>query len=418
MTNIVEQIRTFEDAHKALRRYLPPVTPATGAYTLERMEQLMEQLGNPQDSYKVVHVAGTSGKTSTAYYTAAFLKQAGKKTGLTVSPHVDEINERVQINQRPLTEKKFCSELTVFLRLVEKTKLQPTYFEVLTAFAFWEFKRQRCEYAVVEVGLGGLLDATNVIHKKQKLNIITDIGIDHEQVLGKTVDLIAAQKAGIIQPYNSVVCYDQGDEVMDIIREVCSQQHAELHEVWPLRSSELPHSLPLFQRRNWYLAFAAFGLLADRDSLGELTEPQLGQTASVLIPARMERRKIGTKTVIMDGAHNAQKLEALVASIKHDFPKQKLPILISLVTTKQTRLSQCIEAVLPICQEMIITTFSTAQGEKVSVDPLKIAEACEALDFEHWTIVDDPQNAYKQLLKTKTDTCIVTGSFYLLNHVR
>ena len=418
MGNIIEQLETFQDVHRVLRRYQPPVTSTTGAYTLERMERLMEHLGNPQDSYKVVHVAGTSGKTSTAYYVAAFLAQTGKKTGLTVSPHVDEINERVQVNQKPLSEKKFCHDMTVFLRLVEKSKLRPTYFEVLTAFAFWEFKRMGCEYAVIEVGLGGLLDATNVIHKKQKLNVITDIGIDHEQVLGKTFDLIAAQKAGIIQPYNSVVSYDQGDEVMDIIREVSGQQHAELHEIWPVRSGELPHKLPLFQRRNWYLAYAAFGILTERDGLADLNETQLEKTTSILIPARMERRMVGTKTVIMDGAHNAQKIEAFVASVKHDYPKQKLPVLISLVTTKQARLNQCIEAILPICQEMIITTFSTANGEKVSVDPLKIAEACESLGFENWKIIDDPKKAYKQLLRSKSDTCIITGSFYLLNHVR
>lgn len=397
---------------------MPPVTPAMGAYTLERMRKLMDTLGNPQNAYKVVHIAGTSGKTSTAYYTSAFLTQAGKKTGLAVSPHVDELNERAQIGLLPLTERKFCSELSIFLRLVEKTNLHPTYFEVLTAFAFWEFKRQKCEYAVIEVGLGGLLDATNVISSKQKLNVITDIGIDHEQVLGKTLDRIAAQKAGIIQPYNKVVCYEQGAEVMDIIREAAQQQQAELHEVWPLSVAELPHHLPLFQRRNWYLAYTTYGILAERDGLRELEETELIRTAQIFIPARMEKRLIRKRTVIMDGAHNVQKLETLVASIKHDYPKQKMPVLLSFVTTKQARISECIEVLLPICQQIIITSFHTASNERVSVDPLKIAEACEALGYQNYTVIDNPEQAYKSLLSTKTDVCLVTGSFYLLNHIR
>lgn len=418
MGSRLEQITTFQQANEALRRYLPPVTPTVGAYTLERMRKLMDVLGNPQNNYKVLHIAGTSGKTSTAYYTAAFLVQSGKKTGLAVSPHVDELNERVQIGLVPLPEKKFCSELSIFLRLVEKSGLHPTYFEVLTAFAFWEFNRQKCEYAVIEVGLGGLLDATNVISTKQKLNVITDIGIDHEQVLGKTLDRIAAQKAGIIQPYNTVVCYEQGAEVMDIIREVADQQQAELHEIWPLGMNELPHQLPLFQRRNWYLAYSVFGIVAERDGLGAPSVSALEKTAETFIPARMEKRIIKNKTVIMDGAHNTQKLETLVASIRHDYPKKKMPVLISFVNTKQARISQCIQTLLPVCQQLIITSFHTAQNERVSVDPLKIAEACESLGYEDYKVIDDPNFAYKTLLSTSADVCLVTGSFYLLNHIR
>ena len=120
----------------------------------------------------------------------------------------------------------------------------------------------------------------------------------------------------------------------------------------------------------------------------------------------------------MDGAHNAQKLETLVASIKHDYPKQKMPVLVSFVTTKQARISQCIEALLPISQQLIITSFHTAQNERVSVDPLKVAEVCESLGYENWTVVDNPEQAYDTLLATDASVCLVTGSFYLLNHIR
>lgn len=409
---------SFRAVHELLRHYLPPVRSMRGAYTLERMQKLMEFLGNPQNSYKVIHVAGTSGKTSTCYYVASFLKQAGLKTGMTVSPHIDEINERIQVNLRPIAEKKFCDEFSIFLRLVEKSKIKPTYFEVLTAFALWEFKRLGCEYVVIEVGMGGLLDATNVIQSKKKLNIITDIGLDHESVLGKTTAQIASQKSGIIKPYNVVICYEQDDEIMQVIREVANQEQAELHELWPLKSRELPHNLPLFQRRNWYLALSAYNILAERDNLPELTEAQLSASTNTYIPARMETRTIGKQVLIMDGAHNQQKLEAFVLSVKQQYSSQKFQILISFLGTKQEHIQKCLTQVLPICESLIITSFETENKEKTSINPLKIAEACEELEFRNWQIIDDPASAFRALMKTRGKIKIITGSFYLLNHIR
>ena len=418
MRDSIERPKNFADVHLLMRRYLPPARSNRGAYTLERMQKLMDLLGNPQEAYKVIHVAGTSGKTSTCYYVAALLKQAGIKAGLTVSPHIDELNERTQISLRPLTERKFCDEFTVFLNIIVNSSIQPTYFEVLTAFAFWVFKRRGCEYVVVEVGLGGLLDATNVIQGKNKLNIITDIGLDHEEVLGKTLSLISAQKAGIIKPHNKVVCYEQGDEVMQIIREVAEAQHAELHEVWPLKESELPGNLPLFQRRNWYLALQAYNLLASRDNLPQHTEKQLAESTETLIPARMETVIVGKQNIIMDGSHNQQKITALARSLKQRYPGQKFPMLISFVATKQARIRQCLEALLPVCDQLIITSFATQNQEKISVDPLKIASQCEALGFESWEVIDDPMIAFRVFLKRSGKVKIVTGSFYLLNHIR
>jgi dihydrofolate synthase/folylpolyglutamate synthase len=419
MRKSAEPIKSFQDVHNALKQYLPPARSQRGAYTLVRMTKLMDFLGNPQNSYQVIHVAGTSGKTSTCYYVASLLTQAGIKTGLTVSPHVDELNERTQINLKPLSESRFCKEFSVFVRQVKKSGIKPTYFELLTAFAFWEFQRQGCRYAVIEVGLGGLLDATNVVAGKGKLNIITDIGLDHEEVLGKSFELIAAQKAGIIKPYNTVVCYDQGEEIMQIIREAAEQQQAELHEIWPLKNSDLPHNLPLFQRRNWYLALAAYNVMAEhKPELPELNERQLAASTKILIPARMEEKIVGAQTVIMDGAHNQQKLAALTSSLKQRFPKQKLSVLASFVHTKQARLKDCLEELLPICDTLIITAFATENQEKVSVDPLKMVALCEELGFEKWQVIADPVKAYKTLLKKPGDKKLITGSFYLLNHIR
>lgn len=418
MRKSTEMIRNFSGVHEALKQYVPPMRPYRGAYTLERMQKLMDYLGNPQNDYKVIHVAGTSGKTSTCYYVAALLKQAGKKTGMTVSPHIDEINERVQINLEPLPEKKYCKEFIVFLHIVEDSKINPTYFEVLTAFAFWEFKRQACEYVVVEVGLGGLLDATNVVTSVTKLNVITDIGLDHEEILGDTIRRIASQKAGIIKPHSIVVTYEQNEEIMNVIREVADQQQATVHEIWPLKNGELPRKLPLFQRRNWYLAFASYKIIAARDNLPELTEIQLSHSTEINVPARMQKYISDKSTLIIDGSHNQQKLEVLVRSIKYAYPGQKFDVLTSFVSTKQSKIIYCLQALLPICNKLFITEYTTQNKEKTSVDPLKIVDACEKLGHINWEVINDPVKAFRKLQKSENSFKLVTGSFYLLNYIR
>jgi len=378
----------------------------------------MDYLGNPQNEYKVIHVAGTSGKTSTCYYTATLLRQTGSKVGLSVSPHIDEINERVQINQKPLSENIYCKEFSIFLNHINKSGINPTYFELLTAFAFWEFKRQKCEYVVMEVGLGGLLDATNVISSSNKVSIITDIGIDHEEVLGKTKTLIATQKSGIIKPHTTVVCYEQEAEVMNVIREVASQQQADMHEVRPRNNKELPPSLPLFQRRNWYLAYSVYKIIAKRDGLPNLREVQLEKSIDVVVPARMEVRTINKKLIILDGSHNQQKLEALAKSIKHTYPGHKFVVLLSFVSSKQAKIKECIKALIPITEKFIISTFETEHQERTSVDPFRIVAACEDLQFYNWEIKTDPKKALENLKQSQGTHKLVTGSFYILNHIR
>lgn len=296
----MRQITTFNDVNEVLKRYVPHV-PLGHRYSLDRMQALMKYLGNPQDKLRVVHIAGTSGKTSTAYYIAAMLHAGGYKVGLTVSPHVDGINERVQINGRPLEEAAFTKEFTRFLKLIEQFDDEPTYFEVLIAFVYWLFYKRSVDYEVIEVGLGGLLDGTNVAKRPDKICVITDIGLDHMDVLGQTVDKIAAQKAGIIHPHNKVFSYVQSDKVMAVIRNVAAKNQAELHEITPSARST-PSDLPLFQRRNWYLANKVSEYILGTNGQS-LSPAALATTVQTLVPARMEAIEVGDKTVIIDGSH-------------------------------------------------------------------------------------------------------------------
>ncbi|HTE22241.1 MAG TPA: Mur ligase family protein [Candidatus Limnocylindria bacterium] len=411
-------MQNFAEVHRYLSGLMSETRSRRHAYTLERMKALTAYLGNPQDSYPVIHVAGTSGKSSTCHYLSSLLTVGGKKVGLSISPHVDEVNERVQINTRSLGEKKFCRDLTLFLQEVDKSGVKPTYFELLVAFAFWEFAREKVDYAVVEVGLGGLLDGTNVMTRSDKVCVITDIGYDHTDTLGKTLTAITAQKAGIILPTNVVFAYNQVPEVMDVLREVCDQQQARLHELQPPRLDRLPKNLPLFQRRNWHLAHRVYDYLAERDSLTSLDRQTLIRSTEVHIPARMEVLKYRGKTLILDGGHNPQKLGMLMKSVVHAYPRQSIACTVAFVRTKQTKVRDNLSVLVPHMSHCVVTGFSREETEHFSVDPLKLVAACEELDYHAWELEPDPARALQKLLARPEDVLLVTGSFFLLNTIR
>jgi len=415
----MKQLHTFEEANEALRELWQDERTKPRTYTLDTITALMDYLGNPQEKLKIVHVAGTSGKTSTAYYAAALLKAAGKRVGLTVSPHVDEVNERVQINAVPMPERAFCSELAIFLELVKKSRLEPSYFEAMVAFAFWEFVRSGMEYAVVEVGLGGLLDATNVIRREDKVCVITDIGLDHTNRLGSTLAEITEKKAGIIQLYNSVFCYQQAPEIMEQIVERARQKQADLHVLHDDAAESGLDFLPLFQQRNLGLARAAVDYLLKQNGDDGLTDEMVAEAAKTYIPARMEEVSYGGRTIIVDGAHNAQKLHALAESVRRKYPDEKVAAIVSFVGNRTFRLNDSVRELAQLLNYVIITSFSGPQdGPHVSEDPEELAQLFRRHGVASVEVVADPEEAFAVLLTRPEPILLVTGSFYLLNHIR
>lgn len=415
----MQSFKSFDDVHRALTAFVSPTWPAGKRYTLERMRALMDHLGNPQDSLKVIHIAGTSGKTSTAYFLSAQLVQSGKRVGTTISPHVDEVNERVQINLEPLPDKKFFSELTEFLTLVKKSKLQPSYFELLVAFAYWEFAKLNVDYAVVEVGLGGLLDGTNVINRQDKVCVITDIGMDHTAVLGNDITSIAAQKAGIITDHNTVFCLEQSPEVMNVIKAACIQHHAILH-AGAFTADKHTSTIPLFQQRNWKLSQDVFDYLCTRDSLSVLTQAQLLAAQNVHIPARMEQIELPDgRVLIIDGAHNPQKLHAFAQSVRQLYPDTEVAGLFGLISGKDAQQTDSVQEITGIAHHVIFTGFQAEQDmPRPSIDPQELLKDAKQLGFTDSQVIENPKKAYESLLKRSEQVLIVTGSFYLLNHVR
>ncbi|MBC7546898.1 hypothetical protein H7171_04105 [Candidatus Saccharibacteria bacterium] len=408
------KIRNLQEATAALQIYVPLIALTGTNTTLERIIPLMTALGNPEKRLRVVHIAGTSGKTSTAYYMAALLQAAGQKVGLTVSPHIDSVTERVQINGRPIADEVFCAELELFLGVVETLIEPPSYFELLYAFAIWEFGRQQVDYAVVETGLGGLHDATNVITNPNKFCIITDIGYDHMHILGTTLPKIALQKIGIVHAGNDVLTYPQSDDVMAVFEDWIRRQPAKLYTA---SSPKIVGAMmPQYQQRNWQLAYQAFKKIALRDGLSMLPKSALDASKLLQIPGRMEIIAIGSATVVMDGAHNQQKMEAFVASFRAKFPSVRPTILLSLKAGKEYAL--VVPLLATITDQIIVTGFGGSQDTPVhSMDTAELAKACLRAGVTVVLEITDHATAIKQLV-AQSKICVVTGSFYLLSQLR
>jgi dihydrofolate synthase / folylpolyglutamate synthase len=405
-------ITRFAEAHDRLKQFIPDGSE-TGPYTLDTIRSLMAYLGNPQDRLRVIHVAGTSGKTSTAYYIAGLLTDVGYTTGLSVSPHINEINERAQINMSGLPEAEFCSELGLFLDLVDQSGLRPSHFEVLVAFAYWLFDKRKVEYAVIEVGLGGLLDGTNVVSRADKICVITDIGMDHVEVLGDTLGKIAAQKAGIIHDHNTVFIYTQPNEVMDVVAQAAHTHDASVY-IQESHGDDRLRDLPVFQQRNFQLALSVATHVA-----GTIANSVLEHVLHTYIPGRMEVVTYQGRTLVMDGAHNEQKIRALVTAMKQKYSDQTISLLVSFGQNKQSSVLQSLELLRELSPSIIITQFDHAQDEvRTSIGVDTLVHYARDAGFESIVTEPDQSKALDMLVQQQSDIGLIAGSFYLVENYK
>lgn len=396
---------------KALEPHVAIASKMTGEQlTIGRTQQLAQHVGNPQDDIKIVHVAGTSGKTSTCYYIADLLGRSGAKVGLTVSPHMDSITERVQIGGEPLADETFYRYFGEFMELIVDAPEMPTYFELMMVFAFWVFKKENVDYAVIETGLGGLHDSSNIASRPDKLCVLTDIGLDHMHVLGRTIQEITAQKVGIVQPHNALVMYEQSEAVMSIVREYVVKQQGRV-------VVKTPDTDALFQQCNWQLAFAAYEQLRARDGLEGLSGEDIEQSQQLHVPGRMDIFKKSGKTIVLDGAHNEQKMSAFLASLASAFPNRKFPVLMALKQGKE--LEQLAPMLAQHASSLIATELSGSQDTPLaSIEGKAIAEAFRNSGMDEISVEYDMKKAFDELLETASDVVVVTGSLYLVAKVR
>ena len=317
---------------------------------LERIRTLLHALGDPQKELKFVHVAGTNGKGSVCAYLASVLRCAGYRVGLCTSPFLEDFRERIQVDGE-LIPPEVLGELTELARpAAEAMEDHPTEFELITAVAMLYFRRCRCDIVVLEVGLGGALDASNVIDVPEAA-VITAMGMDHAAILGPTLADIAAAKAGIIKPGGAVVSFGGCPEADAVIRERCREQGAQLTEVdfsrlrvvgTGLDGTDLEFApygalhvplVGLYQAKNAAVAVTTVEVLEKRG--WEISRRALEQgLASVCWPGRLEVVRRAGPVILRDGAHNAHGMAATVESLRALFPGKKLTILMGVMADK------------------------------------------------------------------------------------
>lgn len=320
-------------------------------YGLEKLKQALHRMGDPQEKVPYVHIAGTNGKGSTASMLSSILNHAGLRCGLYTSPHLQRYNERFQIAGEPISDEQLIQSVQRVQQVCEQLGGTPIVFEVLTLMAFELFARLDCQIAVLEVGIGGRLDSTNCIPSPQAA-VVTQLGLDHTETLGDTIEQIAWQKGGIAKPGSRLVMAAQQEEAMEVVRQICRQEDCAFCVADPKRMQLLSSTLK--------------GQRVLDEHFGELLIPlagghQIKNAANVLctVEQLVQRGwKIPTEAVrdglaaakwsarfelldespyfILDGGHNPQCMQAAMDALEQFFPGKKAVILTGMMQDKDT----------------------------------------------------------------------------------
>ena len=332
---------------------------------LERIKALLDALGNPQKAFRCIHVAGTNGKGSVCAMLDSILRAAGHRVGLFTSPYIRRFHERIQANGNQISDEELA-DVTAYVRpFAEAMEETPTEFELITAIGFEYFRRVGVEYVVLEVGLGGRLDPTNVI-EDPLLSIITDIDFDHTEQLGNTIQAIAIEKAGIIKEGYPCLYGGRDSSACRTVASVAAMRHAPFHTVdrsaYHVTEMTLEGTLfdfddytglrlPLLGTYQPYNAATVLTALRVLDAYGvSVTEEQIRLgLASTVWPARFELMQ-RDPLVICDGGHNPNGVAAAVKSIQAYFPEQKVNVLSGVMTDKDY--DEMIEALKPIARHV------------------------------------------------------------------
>jgi dihydrofolate synthase / folylpolyglutamate synthase len=406
---------------------------------LTRARALFRALGDPQDRFRAVHVAGTAGKGSVSTVVASLLRTHGFRVGTHLSPHVYCLLERFQLNGGPAPAELVDAALARIRPAVEAVEQaghgRPSFFEVTNAIAFSLFA-DRVDYGVVETGLGGLLDSTNTISRADKLAVITPIGLDHQDLLGARLREIAAQKAGILPFGGRAVAARQGSaEVEDVLSAEAARRGCDLRWVdlgppavraWTGPNGTELHlrgqpSLSLgltgrHQAGNVHLALRAVEAMAARDEWSLDADAIWLGVRSATLPGRFERRAIGGGTAVLDGAHNPMKLAALVATLREAHPGARFPWVLAFKQDKDLRAA--VRVIAPVASLVVATQFVTGDGDHpagMSVAAERIAVAAGECGVEA-VVEEDPTCAVARAAgKAEAGLpVVVSGSFHLL----
>lgn len=377
--------------YEEAREYLDQVSKGGSVLGLDNMRELLKRLENPQDSLKFVHISGTNGKGSVLAYVSTVFKEAGYRTGRYISPTLFSYREKIQVNERFIGREDLARLTAKVKKAAEEMKNSgkgsPTIFEIETALAFLYFVEQKCDIVILETGLGGALDATNVI-TTSVMEVITSISMDHMEFLGDTLGKIALQKAGIIKPHTAVVSAMQETEAAEVILDVCRKKECICNMVDPKQIEHISYGCDgqSFSYKNWdnikislmgsyQIKNAALALEAI-EALRELGY-QLNDNAvyqGMKKSVWKGRFTIISKEpfIIMDGAHNQAAAEELVRSLKLYYPGKKFYYIFGMFRDKDYH--QVIRLTAPLA-EYIITVETPENPRALPAEELKKAVA-------------------------------------------
>lgn len=399
---------------------------------LTRIEALLKLLGNPEKELSMLHVAGTNGKGSTVAFTRGILEQLDLTVATFTSPFIATFGERMAINGHPIPDDKlimYVEQLKPFVEEMDKDENLAgiTEFEIITALAFRYFADEHVDVALIEVGLGGLLDSTNVI--QPVATAITTIGMDHMDILGDTLEKIAAQKAGIIKPNTPLVTGKIADEALAVIAQTAQKNQAQYYQygidyqVEILENERFNYKddeihllnlekalLGLHQIDNAALAVKLTMVYAQKVGLSLSEEAIRKGLKRTFWPARMEEISRAPLT-LLDGAHNVHAMQRLLENLKNEFSGRKITILFSALVTKDiTEMIKMLQTVDN--SELILTTFDYPKALKL--------EDFTYLEKENVALAEDWKSTYSALKANlqKDDVLLMTGSLYFMSQIR
>lgn len=413
--------------------YIEDIPKFTSKNSLEHTREFLARLGDPEEGRKILHVAGTNGKGSVCAYMQAVLLKKGKKTGMFISPHLMEINERIKINGEDISDEKFIEVFNHVKHVVDEMEKEglphPSYFEFLFGMAMYTFMEADMEYIILETGIGGRLDATNAV-RHPIVTVITSVSLDHMEILGNTIEEIAKEKAGIIKPHVPVVFLGEraSTDAIDMragkLAAPCIKIAKNAYEIQKREDKYIDfstvsaydkyttwklHNIGIYQAENAMLAIKALESIFPEEQDLALWQHAIEQ---VRWPGRMEEILPG---VWIDGAHNVGAIETFVKSVKDAASKEHTVILFSAVQDKNYRkMVEC------LCKEVradayIITKIQDTRGEEIS----KLASVFRQYTDEEVLAEEDLGQAFRLAMekKGKDGRLYCLGSLYLVGMI-
>ncbi len=376
---------------------------------LENIKNLLDKIGNPEKNLKCIHVAGTNGKGSVCAMIFYVLKKAGFKVGLYTSPHLKKFNERIRVNEHFITDK----EIVDYYLKIKPFIISQSFFEITTAMAFLYFKDNNVDFVVLEVGLGGRLDATNVV--VPLVSVITNIALEHTELLGNTIEKIAFEKAGIIKENVPVVAGAKG-KALEVIKKIANERNASLFSVKKYNNVKFDYLNGNFQYENANIALTTIDILKKFNSI----KTNKNQIKNGLKKTQWKGRlQFVSKNVLIDCAHNPSGFEVLKKELIILKNKKNIKNLIFVVGVQNTK---DIEAIFKIINPLISTIIFTKSKNEKAAKPDELSRIFKKINNNKsikTEIINNPKKAliYAKKIADKKDLVVVTGSIYMIGEV-